>query len=62
MCSSQLGAAFIHPSSHLVKTSEAPGVTAPTQAPPARLSLSTEAFTGSQEVFLEIHWIIKLYF
>ena len=50
MCSSWLGAAFIRPSSHLVKTSEAPGVTAPTQAPPARLSLSIEAFTGSRSI------------
>lgn len=55
MCSGRLGAAFIRPSSHLVKMSEAPGVTAPTQAPPACLFPSTVAFTGSQEVFLEIH-------
>lgn len=33
--SSQLGVALIHSSSHLVKTSEAPGVTAPPLAPPA---------------------------
>ena len=34
-CSSRLGVAFIHSSSHLVKTSEAPGVPAPPLAPPA---------------------------